>query len=55
MEAKFEFNSYGFRPGRSTHDAITAVYNNVRHVPKYIVTTDPIAVTVQCEVKRAAL
>jgi len=26
-EAKFEPNSYGFRPGRSTHDAIGAIVN----------------------------
>jgi len=28
-EAQFEGNSYGFRPGRSTHDAIEAIFNNV--------------------------
>ncbi len=27
-EAKFEPNSYGFRPGRSCHDAIEAIYGN---------------------------
>lgn len=30
-EAKFEPNSYGFRPGRSCHDAIEAIYGNLRH------------------------
>nr|QWL15280.1 HNH endonuclease [Ulva lacinulata] len=30
-EAKFEPNSYGFRPGRSCHDAIEAIYINLRH------------------------
>jgi RNA-directed DNA polymerase len=30
-EAKFEPNSYGFRPGRSCHDAIEAIYSNLRH------------------------
>jgi RNA-directed DNA polymerase len=25
-EARFEPNSYGFRPGRSCHDAIGAIY-----------------------------
>jgi len=30
-EAKFEPNSYGFRPGRSCHDAIEAIYTNLRH------------------------
>jgi len=29
-EARFEGNSYGFRPGRSTHDAIEAIFNNRR-------------------------
>lgn len=36
-EAKFETNSYGFRPGRRTHDAIEAIftclhYNKPKHV-----------------------
>jgi len=30
-EAKFEPNSYGFRPGRSCHDAIEAIYSNLHH------------------------
>lgn len=30
-EAKFEPNSYGFRPGRSVHDAVEAIYRNVRN------------------------
>lgn len=30
-EAKFEPNSYGFRPGRSSHDAIESIYTNLRH------------------------
>jgi RNA-directed DNA polymerase len=29
-EAKFEPNSYGFRPGRNCHDAIIAIFNKVR-------------------------
>lgn len=29
-EAKFEPNSYGFRPGRSCHDAIEAIFSNLR-------------------------
>src|SRR5687767_12569414 len=28
-EAKFEPNSYGFRPGRSCHDAIEAIFNAI--------------------------
>jgi RNA-directed DNA polymerase len=37
-EAKFEANSYGFRPGRYCHDAIEAVYgalSNKRQQPDY--------------------
>lgn len=30
-EAKFESNSYGFRPGRSCHDAIEAIYLSIRN------------------------
>jgi RNA-directed DNA polymerase len=30
-EARFEPNSYGFRPGRSCHDAIEAIYNNLHY------------------------
>jgi RNA-directed DNA polymerase len=39
-EAKFEPNSYGFRPGRSTHDAIEAIFNHIRLKPKFIYDTD---------------
>ena len=39
-EAVFEPNSYGFRPGRSPHDAIEAVYNFVRLKPKYVLKAD---------------
>lgn len=39
-EAKFEPNSYGFRPGRSTHDAIEAVFNFIRLKPKYVLDAD---------------
>jgi RNA-directed DNA polymerase len=39
-EAKFESNAYGFRPGRSTHDAIEAIYNHIRLKPKYVLDTD---------------
>lgn len=34
-EAVFEPNSYGFRPGRSPHDAIEAVFNFIRLKPKF--------------------
>jgi len=39
-EAKFEPNSYGFRPGRSCHDAIEAIYRQVRLVPKWVLDAD---------------
>jgi len=39
-EARFEPNSYGFRPGRSTHDAIEAIFNNVCRQPKYVLDAD---------------
>jgi RNA-directed DNA polymerase len=39
-EAVFEPNSYGFRPGRSTHDAIEAIFNFIRLQPKYVLDAD---------------
>lgn len=39
-EAKFEPNSYGFRPGRSCHDAITAIFNAIRYKSKYVLDAD---------------
>lgn len=40
-EAKFEANSYGFRPGRSAQDAIEAIFLNLRHnVDKYVYDAD---------------
>jgi RNA-directed DNA polymerase len=39
-EAKFEANSYGFRPGRSAHDAIEAIFNQIRYKSKYILDAD---------------
>jgi RNA-directed DNA polymerase len=35
-EARFEPNSYGFRPGRSAHDAIEAIFNFIRLQPKFV-------------------
>lgn len=32
-EAKFEPNSYGFRPGRGCHDAIAAIYTSINKSP----------------------
>jgi RNA-directed DNA polymerase len=39
-EAKFEPNSYGFRPGRSCHDAIAAIFNNMKDAPKFVLDAD---------------
>jgi len=39
-EAQFEPNSYGFRPGRSCHDAIEAIFQNTCHSPKYVLDAD---------------
>ncbi len=39
-EAKFEPNSYGFRPGRGCHDAIETIFNAIRYVPKYVLNAD---------------
>ncbi len=39
-EAKFEPNSYGFRPGISCHDAIAAIYNGIFRKAKYVLYAD---------------
>jgi len=39
-EAKFEPNSYGFRPGRSAHEAITAINALVSRKTKYVLDAD---------------
>ncbi|MBF2065256.1 MAG: group II intron reverse transcriptase/maturase [Calothrix sp. C42_A2020_038] len=39
-EAKFEPNSYGFRPGRSCQDAIQAIYCVVKQKAKYVLDAD---------------
>ncbi len=39
-EAIFEHNSYGFRPGRSCHDAIAAIFNHIRSKPKFVLDAD---------------
>ncbi|WP_333218043.1 MULTISPECIES: group II intron reverse transcriptase/maturase [unclassified Microcoleus] len=39
-EAKFEPNSYGFRPGRSCHDAIGAIFDSIRYKAKYVLDAD---------------
>ncbi len=39
-EARFEPNSYGFRAGRSCHDAIEAIFNCIRYKPKFVLDAD---------------
>ncbi len=39
-EAKFEPNSFGFRPGRSTHDAVEAIFNGISLKAKYVLDAD---------------
>ncbi len=39
-EAVFEPNSYGFRPGRSCHDAIEAIFNGINKMPKWVLDAD---------------
>ncbi|AFZ06170.1 RNA-directed DNA polymerase [Oscillatoria nigro-viridis PCC 7112] len=39
-EAYFEPNSYGFRPGRATHDAIEAIYLAIHCKAKYVLDAD---------------
>jgi RNA-directed DNA polymerase len=39
-EARFEPNSYGFRPGRSCHDAIEAIFQEIRYKPKHVLDAD---------------
>jgi RNA-directed DNA polymerase len=39
-EAHFEPNSYGFRPGRSAHDAIEAIFSSIKQKAKYVLDAD---------------
>src|SRR5215469_18188627 len=39
-EAKFEPNSYGFRPGRSCHDAKEAIFTAIKGKPKFVFDAD---------------
>jgi len=39
-EAKFEPNSYGFRPGRSAHDAIEAIFTSIHVQAKFVLDAD---------------
>ncbi len=39
-EARFEPNSFGFRPGRSCHDAIVAIHTAINTKAKYVLDAD---------------
>ena len=39
-EAVLETNTYGFRTGRSTQDAIQAIFNGIKFQPKYVLDAD---------------
>lgn len=39
-EAKFEPNTYGFRPGRSCHDAVAAIFLAINKQPRYVLDAD---------------
>ncbi len=39
-EAVFESHSYGFRPGRSCHDAIGAIFLAIKNKPKFVFDAD---------------
>jgi RNA-directed DNA polymerase len=39
-EAKFEGTSYGFRPGRSTHDAVARIYTAINQTQCYVLDAD---------------
>ncbi|MEM9925343.1 MAG: reverse transcriptase domain-containing protein, partial [Cyanobacteria bacterium P01_D01_bin.50] len=39
-EAKFEPNSFGFRPGRSCHDAIVTIHSAINTKAKYVLDAD---------------
>jgi RNA-directed DNA polymerase len=39
-EARFEPNSYGFRPGRSAHDAQEALFKALRFKAKFVLDAD---------------
>lgn len=39
-EARFEPNSYGFRPGRSAHDAVKQIKHCIQHKAKFVLDAD---------------
>jgi RNA-directed DNA polymerase len=38
--AKFSAHWYGFRPGRSCHDAVVAIFNRIKLQPQYVLKVD---------------
>ena len=52
-ESKFEANSYGFRPGRSCHDAIEAIHIIINHKAKYVLDAD-LKGCFECTTERSA-
>ena len=39
-EAKFEPNSFGFRPGRSSQDAVQQIWETIKIQPRYVLDAD---------------
>ncbi len=39
-EARFEPNSYGFRPGRSAHDAVEQIFLCINTSPRWVLDAD---------------
>jgi RNA-directed DNA polymerase len=39
-EARFEADSYGFRPGRSAHDALEAIFQTIHQKAKFVLDAD---------------
>ncbi|AMW28659.1 MULTISPECIES: reverse transcriptase/maturase family protein [Arthrospira] len=39
-ESRFESTSYGFRPGRSAHDAIARIYSSINKGEYYVLDAD---------------
>ncbi|WP_434221994.1 RNA-directed DNA polymerase [Limnospira platensis CENA597] len=39
-ESRFEGTSYGFRPGRSAHDAISRIYTAINQGQYYVLDAD---------------
>jgi RNA-directed DNA polymerase len=39
-EARFEPDSYGFRPGRACQDAVEAIFKQTAFTPKYVLDAD---------------